>query len=63
MKIINIEPFIEECHPQFTYPWALFMEKLGSGRWSGTKIEVPDFQRAKVWTREQKVSCIENMLR
>jgi hypothetical protein len=62
MKRSDIKLLVEPGHYAPDVGWEFFVENWVTNH-RGIKVVVPDFQRCRVWTREQQVLYIENMLR
>ncbi len=61
MKIYEL-PMVTKCYYDVHCPWDSLMERWTTDH-DGWKVELqPDFQRGYVWTPEQQISYIENML-
>jgi hypothetical protein len=62
MKRSDIKLLIQPGHFASDEDWGHFVESWVTDH-RGIKVVVPDFQRCRVWTREQQTAYIENMLR
>jgi hypothetical protein len=58
----DIPKFTQRCNYRINVSWDYLREHLADWKKSGLDLD-PDFQRAHVWTREQKIAYVEYALR
>jgi hypothetical protein len=62
MKNSDIKLMMKPGHYSPDCEWEYFVDSWTTDH-RGIKVIVPDFQRCHVWTRQQQISYVENMLR
>jgi hypothetical protein len=62
MKRSDIKLLVPPGHYSPDCEWEHFVDSWVTDH-RGIKVVVPDFQRCHVWTREQQIAYVENMLR